>query len=156
MVPAQDDESFHRPNCLFPAILRVCRFIHNEATGVLYGENVFRAHRIDEKNDNATSIKRAKFLIGFISSDHAEDDASKLPRFLNHHLNLEHLVLEFGFKSLENSKLRDDISCMLSSPFYSFRLTVRWDFRSKESSSNAARLRQTVETMAAIREFRNS
>lgn len=61
-MPLQDDESLHRPNCLFPAILRVCRFIHNEAADVLYGENVFRAHRIDDKNDNAASIKRAKFF----------------------------------------------------------------------------------------------
>lgn len=93
---------------------------------------MFRAHRFDEKNDNASSIKRTNFLIGFLSPDYAEDDASKLPRFLNNHLNLEHLVLEFGFKSLENSKLRDDISCMLSCPFYSFRLTVRWEFQSKK------------------------
>lgn len=110
MVPLQDNEYFHRPNCLFPANLRVCRFIHNEATGVLYGENVFRAHRIDDKNCNAISIKRAKFLIGFEAADDAETDASKLPKFLNSHPNLEHLVLEFGFKSLQQSKLRDNIS----------------------------------------------
>lgn len=67
MVPLQDNESLHRPNCLFPAILRICRYIH-EAAGVLYGENVFRAHRIDDKNDNAASIKRAKFFDWYSST----------------------------------------------------------------------------------------
>lgn len=79
MVRLQDNESSPRPNCLFPAILRTCHLIHNEAAGVLYGENVFRAHRIDNRNDNAASIKRAKFLIGIAEPDDAEDDASKRP-----------------------------------------------------------------------------
>lgn len=105
----KDPESSPRPNCLFPAILRICRFIHNEAAGVLYGENLFRAHRIDDSNDNAALIKRAKFLIGIVEFDDAEVDASKLQRFLTNHPNLEHLVIKFGFDLLEDSKLRDDI-----------------------------------------------
>lgn len=62
---------------------------NNEATGVLYGENVFRAHRIDDKNENAASIKRAKFFIGRVAPDDAEDVASEPPKFLNNHPNLE-------------------------------------------------------------------
>lgn len=151
MVPLQDNKSLHRPNCLFPAILRICRFIHNEAMGVLYGENVFRAHRIDDMNDNAASIKRAKFLIGIVTPDDAEDDASKLPKFLKNHANLEHLVLDFGSKLLEKSELRDDISNMLFTSFYSFRLTVRSAFQSKRSAYNAARLERTVDAMAFMR-----
>lgn len=50
---------------------------------------MFRAHRIDDKNENAASIKRAKFMIGKVAPDDAEDDASELPKFLNNHPNLE-------------------------------------------------------------------
>ena len=55
MMWLKDSDSFPRPNCLFPAILRTCRVFYNEAADVLYGENVFRAHRIDDTNDNTLS-----------------------------------------------------------------------------------------------------
>lgn len=42
---------------------------------------MFRTHRIDDRNDNAASIKRAKFLIGVLESDDADDYASKLLKF---------------------------------------------------------------------------
>ena len=112
---------------------------------------MFRAHRIDDRNENAASIKRAKFLIGIVKPDDAEDDASKLLKFLKIHPNLEHLVLEFGFNLLEDSKLRDDISYMLFRSCYSSRLTVRSAFQSKRSSYNGARLEETVDSMAIMR-----
>lgn len=150
-----------RPTCLFPAVLRTCRLIHDEAMGVLYGENVFRAHRIDDRNHNTTSIRRVKFLIGEADPDDADHDASMLPKFLKNHPNLEHLVLEFGFNLLEDSNLRDDIRNLLFRSCYSSRLTVRSASRSTRSCYNAARLRETVDSMALMRnefpeEFKNS
>ncbi len=60
-------------------------------------------------------------------------------------------MLEFGFKLLRKSKLRDDISNMLFRSSYSFRLTVLSAFQSKRSSYNAARLEETVDAMASMR-----
>jgi len=151
MVWLKDSDSFPRPNCLFPAILRTCRVFYNEAADVLYGENVFRAHRIDDTNDNTASILRAKFLIGIVDPKDGEDDASKLLSFLENHSKLEHLVLEFGFNLLEDSKLRNLISYVLYRCSYSSRLTVRSAFQSKRSSYNAARLEETVDSMAMMR-----
>ena len=151
MVWLQDDESIPRPNCLFPAILCTCRLIYNEAADVLYGENVFRAHRIDDTNNNAASIMRAKFLIGIVNPEDGKGDASKLLKFLENHPNLEHLVLEFGFDLLEDSKLRNIISYVLYRCGYSSRLTVRSGVQSKRSSYNAEQLIERVDTMASIR-----
>ena len=150
MVWLQDNELFPQPNCLFPAILCTCRLIYNEAAGVLYGENVFRAHRINDTNDNAASIMRAKFLIGIVNPEDGEDNASKLPSFLENHPNLKHLVLEFGFDLLEDSKLRDLLSDMLFRAGYSSRLTIHSPFQSERSSYNAARLEERVDTMALM------
>ena len=151
MVWLQDNKAFPQPNCLFPAILCTCRLIYNEAAGVLYGENVFRAHRIDDTNDNAASIMRAKFLIGIAYPEDGEGDASKLPSFLENHPNLKHLVLEFGFDLLEDSKLRDLLSDMLFRAGYQSRLTIRSPFQSERSSYNAARLEERVDTTALMR-----
>lgn len=139
------------PNCLFPAVLRTCRFIHDEAMDVLYGENVFRAHRIDDRNQNAHSIRRAKFVIGEEDPEYADDDASKLPEFLKNHTNMEHLVLEFGFDVLEDSSLRDNIKTTLWTSCYSSRLTVRSAFRSTRSCYNAERIEDTVDSLALMR-----
>lgn len=131
-----------RPNYLFPAVLRTCRLIYDEAMGALYGENVFRAHRIDDGNHNAASISRVKFLIVEEDPDYADHDASRLPEFLQNHPNMEHLVLVFGFILLEDSNLRDNIRNMLFRSCYSSRLTVRSAFRStkkKLSQCSAAR-----------------
>lgn len=140
-----------RPNCLFPTILRTCRLIHNEAMSVLYGENVFRAHRINDANINAASIIRAKFLIGRLSSEDGERDASTLPSFIENHPSLEHLVLEFDYNLLEDSELRDYIRRMLFRSRYSSRLVVRSDVQSKRSFYNAAQLEEMVASTAFIR-----
>lgn len=151
MVWLTANESFTPPNCLFPAILRTCRLIYNEAAGVLYGENVFRAHRIDDMNNNAASIMRAKFLIGIVNPEDGEGDASKLLNFLENHPNLKHLVLEFRFNLLEDSRLRNLTSSMLYRSCYSSRLTIYSAFQSKRSSYNAAQLKERVDTMALMR-----
>ena len=134
------------PNGLLPAILRTCHIFHDEAMGVLYGENVFRALR------NTASINRVRILIREAYPDDATHyNASRLPEFLDNHPNLEHLVLEFDFSLLEDSNLREDIRNMLSRSYYSSRLTVRSAFRSTRSCSNAAQLRETVDSMALMR-----
>jgi len=98
---------------------------------------VFRAHCIDNMNDNTASILRAKFLIDIVDSKNEEDDASKLLSFLENHSKLKHLVLEFDFNLLENSKLENLISYVLYRCSYSFRLTVHSTFQFKRSSYNA-------------------
>ena len=112
---------------------------------------MFRAHRIDDTNDNTASILRAKFLIGIVDPKDGEDDASKLLSFLENHPKLEHLVLEFGFNLLEDSKLRNLISNVLYRCVYSSRLTVRSAFQSKRSFYNAALLEERVDSMAMMR-----
>ena len=72
--------------------------------GVLYGENMFRAHRIDDRNHNTASIRRVKFLIGGEDPDSADHDAPRLAEFLKNHTNMEHIVLEFGFNLLEDKQ----------------------------------------------------
>ena len=139
-----------RPDCLFPAVLRTCRLIHREAMGFLYGENVFRAHCIDDRNHNAASIRRVKFLIGEEDPDYADHDASRLPEFFKTHPNLEHLVLQFGFNLLEDSDLRDNIRNLLFRSCYSSRLTVLSAFQTTRSRYNAARLREMVDSMALL------
>ena len=110
MTWRQDDESCPRPNCLSRAILRTCRHIHNEAIDVLYRDNNFRAHRINDANIPAVSIRRAKFVV---SISHVLDGDSFLQSFLDHHPNIEFLVLEYALGLLEDSKLRDRIRQML-------------------------------------------
>lgn len=138
--------SYSYPNGLFPAVLRTCRLIHDEAMGVLYGENMFRAHRIDDRNHNSASIRRVVFFIGDGDPDDAYYDASKLPEFLMNYPSIEHLVLQFGFHLLEDSKLRDNICNMLSRSCYSSRLTVCSALQSARSSYNAAKLKGVVIT----------
>ena len=135
MVWLKENESTPQPNRLFPAILCTCRLIYNEAAGVLYGENLFRAHRVDDTNDNAASIMRAKLVIGIVNPENGERDASKL---------------EFGFHLLVDSKLRDLLSDMLVRAGYTSRLTIRSPFQSERSSYNAARLEDRVDTMALM------
>lgn len=72
---------------------------------VLYEENVFHTYHIDNTNDNTASILRAKFLINIVDPKNGEDDTSKLLSFLRNHSKLKHLVLEFSFNLLEDSKL---------------------------------------------------
>ena len=139
------------PNCLFPAILRTCRLIYNEAFSVLYRENIFRAHRVDDTNGNAASIMRAKFVIGLGNPKDAEIEVSTLPKFLESHPNLEHLVLEFGLNLLENSELRNLISDVFLTFGYSSRLTVLSAFQSERASFNAARLENLVKGLAILR-----
>lgn len=151
MVWLQNNESIPRPNCLFPAILCTCRLIYIEAAGVLYGENVFRAHRINDTNDNAASIMRAKYLIGKVNPEDGEGDAYKLQSFLENHPNLEHLVLEFGFGLLEDSKIRDLTSYMLFRSCYSARLTISSASQSERCFYNAAQLEERVDNTAWMR-----
>ena len=125
MVRHSKNRSTSCPNGLFPAILSTCRLIHREATDVLYGENRFRAHRIDETNANAASISRAKFIIGLGGCASRYDDASKLPRFLEKTPNLKHLVLELQLDISQHDRLRRDIVYTFLKSGYSAKLKVR-------------------------------
>lgn len=140
----------HIPPCLFPVILRTCRLIHNEAAGVLYRDNVFRAHRIDETNSNAASIRRAKFVIDLQTRANGEGDVSKLPKFLDDHQNLEHLVLEITSILLESSKLRNLILDAFWEHRSSSRLTVTLDIQSTWASFDAARSKEEAEATALL------
>lgn len=133
-------------NGLFPAILRTCRFIYSEAVCVLYQENVFRAHRIDNTNHKTALILRAKYLIGKVDPDNAEDDAFELTSFLKNHPKLEHLVLEFGFDLIADNELQTLVSNVLYSGSYSFRLTVLSEIKSEENSHHAAWLEGMFDT----------
>ena len=105
--PPQDEYHIPCPNNLYPSILGTCRLIYQEAHYVLYGENSFHAHRIDEDNDNAASIRRAKYCIGLHEREDGEDEARKLAQFLSLRKELRFLELEFGFDLLEDPSIYD-------------------------------------------------
>lgn len=145
------NEDYTRPpNELFPAILRTCHFIYSEAMDVLYRENVFRAHRVNESNNNAALITRAKFAIGTNSMEDGEMDAEGLAKFLESHPNLKLLKLEFKGNLLEDSNIRNILSDALLTSGYSSAFSVLSDFKSTRSSFNGARLVQTVETAISV------
>lgn len=143
------------PNGLFPAILSTCHLIYGEALDVLYRENVFRAHRVNETNKMAALITHAKFQIGISCIEGGEIDASGLANFLGTHPNLRLLELRFKYDLLEDSKIRDILTNALFTSSYSSALTVLSDFKSERSSFNKARLVQTVETVVSIQKCRD-
>lgn len=142
-----------QPNSLFPSVLSVCHLMHREAIDVLYGENVFRAHRIDESNKNAALITRAKYVIG-ISTDEksGERDASDLAKFLDNHPKLKLLTLDFGWDLLEESTIREILSKVLRTSGYSAELTVLSDFQSFKGSLNATQIARAVQRNVALLE----
>lgn len=139
------EEDYTRPpNDLFPAILSTCHFIYDEAMDVLYRENLFRAHRVNEGNNNAALITRAKFTIGTNGMEDGEMDASGLATFLEFHPNLKVLKLEFKGDLLEDSNVRNTLSNALLTSGYSSDFSVLSDFKSTRSAFNEARLVQSV------------
>ena len=133
------------PNGLFPAILSVCHLMHSEAIDVLYGENVFRAHRIDETNKNAALVKRAKFVIRIGSTVQGERrNASDLAKFLDNHPKLKLLELDFVDDCLEESNIREILSNALFTSGYSSELSVLSDIQSDKTYLNATQLVETV------------
>ena len=50
---------------LHPAILRTCRLVRNEATDVLYSENLFGIHHVDLNNANLCLVKQAARICKF-------------------------------------------------------------------------------------------
>lgn len=140
-VPYHKPEDFP-PNCLFPAILSTCHLIYGEAMDVLYKENVFRAHRVNNKNNNAALITRAKFVIG--ATRGGVEDALRLAKFLKIHLNLKLLRLDFDNGYLEKRKVLKIVSKALVKSGYSSALGVFSEFESPKSSFNKKQLKQVV------------
>lgn len=146
------DEDYSRPpNCLFPAILSTCHFIYGEAMDVLYRENLFRAHRVNDSNKNAALISRAKFAIGIGGIENAEKNASALGNFLDTHPNLKLLKLEFKWRLLEDSKIRNILKAALFTCAYSSALSVLSEHHSTRSSFNEARLLETVDAVVFMK-----
>lgn len=103
--PPQDGYHIPCPNNLHPSILGTCRLIYQEAHYVLYGENAFRAHRINENNHNAASIRRAKYHIGMHKREDGEDEARKLAEFLRFQRELRFIELEIRFDLIEDPSI---------------------------------------------------
>lgn len=119
--------------------------MHSEAIDVLYGENVFRAHRIDETNKNAALVKRAKFVIRIGSTVQGERrNASDLAKFLDNHPKLKLLELDFVDDCLEESNIREILSNALFASGYSSELSVLSDIQSDKTYLNATQLVETV------------
>ena len=145
-----NENYIRHPNGLFPAILSVCHLMHSEAIDVLYGENVFRAHRIDETNKNAALVMRAKFVIGISSTVHGERNASDLAKFLDNHPKLKLLELDFVEDCLEESNIREILSNALFTSGYSSELSVLSDIQSDKTYLNATQLVETVKQNMAL------
>lgn len=137
-----DEYDYYPPNCLFPAILSTCHLIYGEAMDVLYKENVFRAHRVNDSNNNAALITRAKFVIG--ANECGVVDALSLAPFLDTHPNLKLLRLSFHNGYLQDSAALKVVSEALVRSGYSSALSVLSDFESPTSSFNEAQLVQAV------------
>lgn len=103
--PPQDGYHIPCPNNLYPSILGTCRLIYQEAHYVLYGENSFRAHRINENNPNAALIRRAKYCIGLYEREDGEYEAKKLADFLGFQRELRFLELEIRFDLIEEPSI---------------------------------------------------
>lgn len=128
----------HHMNGLFPAILSTCHLIHNEALDVLYRENIFRAHRINDGNKNSASIARVKFVFR---------DATRalgFAKFLETHPNLKLLKLDFRLNSLEDSSIRDTLRLAILTTGYSSALDIYSESKSERSSYNKARILEAV------------
>jgi hypothetical protein len=132
-------------NDLYPAILGTCRLIHNEAIDVLYGENTFLAHRLNEKNKNATLIKRASVAIAqrFYDPEPLKD-ASVLPELLTSHPALEVLAINFYNHTIHDNEVIDNITDTLAKIYYSSELKIGYSCRSKEGAQSVAKLQDTV------------
>lgn len=139
----------HHLNSLFPAILGTCHLIHNEAIDVLYKENIFRAHRINDSNQNAASIERAKFV--FKGFKDASSQALGLAKFLETHPNLKVLKFDFWRKSLEDSNLLDTLRFAILTTGYSSALDLYSECRSERCSNNKARILEAVNYTAFLR-----
>jgi hypothetical protein len=80
-------------NGLHLEILLTCQQIHDEAVGVLYGENIFKViPDLDPDNSNASRIR------------HAHTQVNRcvviLTEFLDHHPDLTHLLIELTEKAV--------------------------------------------------------
>jgi hypothetical protein len=124
----RDNGSYSPPNCLFPAILSTCRIVHCEATMVLYGENVFVAHRLLGRNIPVDSRPRAKILLRAIHPNDADFAYRELPMLIRRHSILKHLWLEDGVCFLDVLKFRIDISKLVLS-LCSSKVPVRTNFQ---------------------------
>lgn len=136
------------PNCLLPAILSTCHFIYGEAMDVLYRENVFRAHRVNDSNNNAALITRAIFVIETRSRKFAGSDASELPNFLGTHPNLKLLRLDFKNGLLKDMLTRDILSYAL---YTSSELSVLSNFLYLETPFMEAQLVQAIKMVIFMR-----
>lgn len=105
--PPQDEYHFPCPNNLYSSVLGTCRLIYQEAHYVLYGENSFLAHRINEDNPNAAVIRRAKYRIGLHKREDGEGEARKLAELLDFQKDLRFIELEFGFDLIEDPSIYD-------------------------------------------------
>lgn len=152
----EDDDSsedyIRHLNGLFPAILSTCHLIHNEAIDVLYRENIFRAHRINDDNKNAALIARAKFIIGTEAED-ALIRALGLAKFLETHPNLKLLKLEFRRNLLEDSYIRDTLRFAILTTGYSSALAVSSEIKSERCSYNEARILEAVNYGVFLRKY---
>lgn len=140
-IPHNQHETYPL-NRLFPAILSTCHLIYDEALDVLYKENVFRAHRINNSNKNAVLITQAKFVIG--TNGHGEADALRLALFLDTHPNLKLLKLDFLRDCLRYSAAPKAVGKALLRSGYSSALSVFSNCETRTSSHNKALIEQVV------------
>lgn len=140
----RDPNNYSPRNLLFPAILSTCHLIYGEAMDVLYKENFFRAHRVNEMNKSAALIRRAKYVVG-VSIGCGEEEAWGFAEFLNTHPKLTLLRLKFQDDLLEDCKLCELFSDALCASGYSSGLMVISGIKSSRSSFNEAQLVQAFE-----------
>ncbi|KAN0074151.1 hypothetical protein V8E54_008088 [Elaphomyces granulatus] len=76
-------------------ILRACKQVHDEAVGVLYGENVFDALPNICPNRNGSRVRRARSYVQFYYN------YMILGAFLDSHPDLTHLFLDFAEGALK-------------------------------------------------------
>lgn len=141
----------HHLNDVFPAILSACHLIHNEAIDVLYKENIFRAHRINDGNKNAASIERAKFV--FKDFKDASTQALGLAKFPETHSNLKLLKFDFWRRSLEDSHLLNTLRFAILTTGFSFALDLYSECTSERCSNNKALILDAVNYAVIVQKY---
>jgi hypothetical protein len=134
IIPPSEDESriLCRQN-LQPSILGTYRLLYQEAHYVLYGENVFDAHHINNTNSNAVSIRRTRYCVNLHMREHGKDDARILHELLSLKKKLRHIELDIALHDIEDP----DIFVLVRQVFQDHRhleeieviSSIPWGFR---------------------------
>ncbi|KAL8745337.1 MAG: hypothetical protein Q9190_002525 [Brigantiaea leucoxantha] len=105
----QNSSDYPGPKKLFPAILRTCRRVYFEAIDVLYGDNLFLAHRINERNHCTALIKRISLCVAVEYPDQPDYDVGRLLLLRKNYRRPGEVQLDYWVLLFEDSVWEDEV-----------------------------------------------